>query len=64
MRTFSGEKAPVKGQGALNVAIGVQESEHHVWVADIVEEAVVSLDKSNGKQLSSEFDRENSANKE
>ena len=40
----TGETAPVRGRGKLNITVGNSETEHDVWIADIVEEGIIGLD--------------------
>lgn len=44
LRTVTGETAPVRGRGKLTITLGKFETEHEVWVADIVEEGILGLD--------------------
>ncbi|CAB4016330.1 Hypothetical predicted protein [Paramuricea clavata] len=43
LRTVTGETAPVRGRDKLNITVGNSETEHDVWIADMVEEGIIGL---------------------
>ena len=44
LRTVTGEKAPIRGKGELQLGIGALVIPHQMWVADITDECILGLD--------------------
>ena len=44
LKTLTGEEAPIRGKGQLNLQIGTYVTPHEIWVADITDECIVGLD--------------------